>query len=104
MHSVSQPEQGVYAVAMPGEDVLLLHKDTGKYYSLNQTASLIWKMMADAASNTEIIHALVDQFDITAEAAEAALGDFQHELKSEKLISQQQISQQLISKPQARTV
>jgi hypothetical protein len=96
MHSVPQPEQGVYAVAMPGEDVLLLHQDSGKYYSLNQTASLIWKMMADASSNADMIHELVDRFDITAEDAEAALSEFQHELTSQKLISQQPISRKPI--------
>lgn len=86
MHSIPQPEQGVFTVAMPGEDVLLLQQDTGKYYSLNQTASLIWKMMESPTCNADIVHALVDRFDISAEAADSALREFLEELHSQNLI------------------
>jgi hypothetical protein len=90
MTYIPQHDPGVLAVAMPDEDVLLLHQDTSQYYSLNKTGSIIWKMMERSLCDADIVRELVDRFEVTPDAASGALSEFIHDLKNQSLISTSQ--------------
>lgn len=87
MNCFPQPDAGVLTSAIPNEDILLVHQDTGKYYSLNQTGSLIWKRIEGSACDADIVEELVSRFDVTPEAAAAALSEFLHDLTTQRLIT-----------------
>jgi hypothetical protein len=77
----------VLAVQMPGEEMVLLHHHSGRYFSLNETGSLIWKKLEDFAGDAEIAQELVHRFDVTPEAALEAVRGFLHELQAQRLIT-----------------
>ncbi len=49
-----------------GERVVVLHLDTGRYFSLNQSGSLIWRALMDGLS----VHGIVDQLIATFQVDE----------------------------------
>jgi hypothetical protein len=77
----------VLAVELPDKDVLLLHQGSRQYFSLNRTGSLIWKMIESSASPAAIRQTLTDRFEVTPEAAGAAIGDLLADLQRHKLIT-----------------
>jgi hypothetical protein len=87
MTCIPQPDAEVLAMALPDQDIVLLHQDSGKYFSLNLTGSLIWRMLEASACHADIVRELVDRFDVTAEAATAALREFLHDLTIQRLIT-----------------
>ncbi len=85
---VPRPDAGVLAVALPDEDVLLLHENSRQYFALNETGSLIWKMIEGAAAFEEIVQALCDRFDVGPEEAAAAITELLQELRENRLVTQ----------------
>lgn len=47
-----------------GEKVVAVKVETGEYYTMNETASLIWKAINEGKSTEEIAQQLCSEFDI----------------------------------------
>jgi hypothetical protein len=68
-----------------GEAVLLDMK-TGLYFGLDEVATLIWEMLKENKSITEIIKHIVDQFNVDEKIVERDLINFINVLKDKSLI------------------
>ena len=49
------------------EELVLMHLDTGAYYSLNDTGIFIWESLADGRAYDSIIEAIVQEFEVDRE-------------------------------------
>jgi len=47
-----------------GDQVVVLHIDSGKYYSLNSTASLIWRAIMNQVQPAQIVEELCSVFEV----------------------------------------
>lgn len=49
--------------------VVILHLDSGKYYSLNEVGSLIWKGILDHMSLDDIVDRICSDYDVEEKSA-----------------------------------
>lgn len=68
--------------------VVVLHFDSGKYYSLNTTGSFIWRGLLDNLTQAEIVDQVCLTFDIERQAAEKDTERMINEFVSKKFIKQ----------------
>ena len=52
-----------------GDGSILLDTSSGRYFSLNQIGTRVWEMTCSGASRSEIIDALMEEFDVDSETA-----------------------------------
>lgn len=71
-----------------GSEIVVINLETGCYYSLNRTASLLWDLISDRATDREITGLMVRNFNISEEAAVRQFGDFIKYMMDEKLITE----------------
>jgi len=61
--------------------IVVLHFDSGKYYTLNATGSLIWKGIMNGLSQAEILDQMCEEYDIDRQTAaddtEKIINDFE---------------------------
>ena len=81
-----KPNPEVVCTDVGGKEAVLLHLDTKKYYSLNQTGLRIWQLLSKGQTPAEVIGQLQAEFDVTPEKARESVIDLMNELISEKLI------------------
>jgi len=87
MQCIPQPDPDVAVTTMPGGDMILLHLGTGRYFTLNQTGALIWKMMESSTALAAMSEALFDRFEVTPETAAETVHELMQDLKTHKLIT-----------------
>jgi hypothetical protein len=63
-----QPSEGVMA-SQVGDEAILLDLGSGIYYSLNAAGAPIWTALVGGRCQTEIVDALVADFDVTPAVA-----------------------------------
>ncbi len=68
-------EPKVVSETLDGETIVI-NLDTGSYFSLNATASLVWDLLVDGYTRTAMVSALCNRFDVSDERAEQALDIF----------------------------
>ncbi len=68
------------------ERVVVLHFDSGKYYSLNTTGSLIWKSLIENIPQAEIVNQVCLEFDIDRQTAENDTEEIINDFLSKKFI------------------
>lgn len=70
-----------------GESVIVLNLVSSEYYTLNETASVIWRGLTQAKSVLEIRSMLEDAFEADTKEIAAALSENLDEWKSNGVIS-----------------
>ena len=80
-----QTNPAVVDTTLPNSEVVLLHLGTKRYYSLNQTGSLIWQLLGKGLSMGEIGRNLESAFDVTPEEARQSVLELVNELFTEDL-------------------
>ena len=71
-----------------GEKVVAVKVETGEYYTMNETASVIWKALSEGKSTEEIVQQLCAEFDNPDKASVAQdIEEQVSEWKKELLIS-----------------
>ena len=60
-------------------------------FTLNETGSFLWERLAEPRSFGELAAALVDEFDVTPQQAEADLTRFLNDLEAERCIVEAEI-------------
>jgi fibrillarin-like rRNA methylase len=58
------------------DELLVLDMATATYLTLNGSAKVLWQRLADGATASELVGALVDRYRITTERAEADVREF----------------------------
>lgn len=68
-------------------EAVLLHLDTKRYYTLNETGTRIWELLQQSCrTQEEIVRALQGDYALTDEDAMPVLVNFINELKQEGLV------------------
>jgi hypothetical protein len=75
-------------VFTPLEDseAVLLHLDTKRYYTLNETGRRIWELTAEGRSATEIARALAGEYEVEVDDALQYTETLLQELTGEHLL------------------
>lgn len=68
-------------------EVVVIHLDTGVYYSLTDSAACVWQALLAGASRATMLAALRREFAVNGAALEPALDSFLAALEAEQLIS-----------------
>jgi hypothetical protein len=68
------------------EGGLVVDSDESKVHVLNPVGSRIYAMLDGRSSRAEIVRAVVEEFDVTAEQAEADLDEFLDQLARERAV------------------
>ena len=68
------------------DESVLVNTQTGFYFQLNKVGSLIWKLMGNECSKSEIIDKIIKKFDINMSDGEKDYNKFIKELLEENLI------------------
>ena len=87
MLCIPQPEPDVVSTQVPDGEMILLQLGTRQYFSLNQTATLLWKLMEGFTTLEALSHALSDVFDVTPETAGEEVRKLMQDLKKHQLIT-----------------
>lgn len=69
-----------------GEEAVLLHLQSQRYYTVNETGLAIWSLLAEPRSLDEIVEALAQDFEVTREDARTAARAFLDELLADGLV------------------
>ncbi len=75
----------VVATELSGE-VVALHLDTKRYYTLNPTASRVWLALEESADETALVAALTSSFDVPEDEASENVATLLGELLQMNLI------------------
>jgi hypothetical protein len=75
------------ACAVVEDGAVLLHMQTKRYYSLNETGAAIWQLLEEEVPVSEIGARLVDRYDVDRRAADDAVAGLLAALAAETLIS-----------------
>lgn len=71
-----------------GEDGVLVHLDSGRVIVVNEVGHFIVQMLEQPMSRKALVAALVEEFEVTAEQADADIKSFLDELGTEQLVEQ----------------
>lgn len=75
-------------IAEPVDDELVMADiDAGKYYGLNDIATVIWQNLETQISVADLCRKLCESYDVTAEQCKADVLAFLNDLETRKLIS-----------------
>ena len=66
---------------------VLLHMETKRYYSLNETGAHIWRLLQQRVELPDILKQLVDTYHVGVADAERAMTRLLGELRAESLIT-----------------
>lgn len=70
-----------------GDEVVVLDLERSVYLSLNASGRELWLRLADGAERPQLVAALRDAFEITADAAERDVAEFLDELIAHDLLA-----------------
>ncbi len=86
--TVLHPHPSLVFTQLDDTEAVLLHLDTKRYYTLNETGTRIWELLQQSRSAQEIALALQDNYALTDEEALPLLLAFVDELQQEGLVQQ----------------
>ncbi len=69
-----------------GQQVVVLQFETGAYWTLNDTASFIWKSIVEGCSADEAAERLSVEFDVSKESAQADIQEFLKDCIDKKML------------------
>lgn len=76
----------VVSTSLDDNESVLLNLKTRRYYTINETGSVIWNELKAGRSTEEIVSALTREFDITEEAARTHVDSFLEELMADDIV------------------
>jgi hypothetical protein len=86
--TVLHPHPSLVFTQLDDTEAVLLHLDTKRYYTLNETGTRIWELLQQSRSAQEIALALQDNYALTDEEALPLLLAFMDELQQEGLVQE----------------
>lgn len=86
--TVLHPHPSLVFTQLDDTEAVLLHLDTKRYYTLNETGTRIWELLQQSRNAQEIALALQDNYALTDEEALPLLLAFVDELLQEGLVQQ----------------
>lgn len=86
--TVLHPHPSLVFTQLDDTEAVLLHLDTKRYYTLNETGTRIWELLQQSRNAQEIALALQDNYALTDQEALPLLLAFVDELLQEGLVQQ----------------
>ncbi len=80
------PHANIVVTEFEDGESVLVDLDTKRYYQLNETATVIWRALADGRSRAEVVCALTSVYDVTREDAEISVDHVVEHLKAHRLV------------------
>jgi hypothetical protein len=80
------PHAHIVVTEFEGGESVLVDLDTKRYYQLNETATMIWRALADGSSKADIVGSLTSVYDVTEEDAEKSVDQVLQHLKAHRLV------------------
>ena len=81
-----QPHAQVVSTELEPTEAVLLHLDSKRYFTLNETGWRIWQYLEKGLNLKEIAQKLQEDFDVDAKKAEQSVLNLIQDLQSEKLV------------------
>ncbi len=85
--SLQRPHEHVVYTEFDGREAVLVDLNTKRYYTLNETAMLIWRGLERGQTREEIARELTDNYDVTAEQAAASVERLLTALAAHRLLT-----------------
>ena len=84
--SLPAPHAHIVVTEFEGGESVLVDLDTKRYYQLNETATLIWRALANGGTKHDIVGSLTSVYDVTNEDAEKSVDQILQHLKAHRLV------------------
>ena len=68
------------------DELVLMHLDTGAYYSLNETGVIIWQGIVDERPHEDIVNDMIEMFDVDRETIARDFERVVNELSDQGLV------------------
>jgi hypothetical protein len=81
------PHGHVVFTEFEGDEGVLVDLDSKRYYTLNETATLIWRALEKGLSKEEIVGQMTAAYDVTPEHAAASYDALVRALRTHKLLA-----------------
>ncbi|MCA1613586.1 MAG: PqqD family protein [Acidobacteria bacterium] len=85
-NSVPSPQGHVVFTEFEGDEGVLVDLNSKRYYTLNETATLIWRALEKGLSKDEMARQLTEAYDVTPERAAASIESLLASLQSHHLL------------------
>lgn len=86
LHSKLQPSPQALYTQLSEDEGVLLHLDTKRYYTLNETGSVIWNHLGKGLGLSEIVEKLQQEYEVETQHAQNSVLRLAQELNQEKLV------------------
>ena len=80
------PHDHVVFTDFEGGEGVLVDLNTKRYYTLNETAALIWRALEQGLGSEEIVRQMTAAYDVTSERAAASLEQTISTLRARQLL------------------
>jgi hypothetical protein len=67
-------------------EAVLLHLETKRYYSLNETGARLWELLATTELPDALWQKIADEYEMDAKTSRACIQDFLEDLRCEGLV------------------
>ena len=84
--SLPMPQAHIVVTEFEGGESVLVDLETKRYYQLNETATVIWRALADGSSKTAIVGNLMSVYDVTEDDAAKSVDQVLKHLKAHRLV------------------
>jgi hypothetical protein len=85
--SIPAPHEHVVFTEFDDQEGVLVDLNSKRYYTLNETAMIIWRGLERKRTREEIIRDITDAYDVTPEHAARSLDKLVASLQARKLLS-----------------
>lgn len=70
-----------------GDDIVLFHLDSDRFYELNGTAARFWELLSEGQDTAEIRNQLLEEFSVEGEQLDGEAATLLDSLQKEDLIT-----------------
>lgn len=81
------PHGHVVFTEFEGDEGVLVDLNSKRYYTLNETATLIWRGLEQGLAKDEIVRQMVAAYDVTPERAAASYDALVNSLRGHQLLA-----------------
>ncbi|MDF2844274.1 MAG: hypothetical protein K0R00_2700 [Herbinix sp.] len=78
-------KEDIMATNLDGE-IVMMNIDTGNYYSLGKTGSMIWNILEESMEVRELVNKLMELYQVSEQRCEVEVMNFVKEMLKEGLI------------------
>jgi Coenzyme PQQ synthesis protein D (PqqD) len=83
---IPRPHEHIVYTEFDGREAVLVDLNTKRYFTLNETAMLIWRALEAGRTKAEIVHELTGNYEVTPEHAAAAIERLLNSLAAHRLL------------------